>query len=49
MIDRLQSILDWYMQNANYRSVLVCMTIESSIVVNRRNWLFHVSYHSVNT
>lgn len=32
MIDWLQSILDWYMQNVNYWSVLVCMTIESSII-----------------
>ncbi len=32
MVDWLQSILDWYMQNVNYWSVLVCMTIESSII-----------------
>ena len=32
MIDWLQSILDWYMHNVNYWSVLVCMTIESSII-----------------
>ena len=32
MIDWLQSILDWYMQNVNYWSFLVCMTIESSII-----------------
>lgn len=32
MIDWLQSILDWYMQNVNYWSIFVCMTIESSII-----------------
>ena len=32
MIDWLQSILDWYMQNVNYWSVLVCMAIESTII-----------------
>ena len=32
MIDWLQSILDWYMHNVNYWNVLVCMTIESSII-----------------
>ena len=32
MVDWLQSVLDWYMHNVNYWSVLVCMTIESSII-----------------
>ena len=32
MIDWLQSILDWYMYNVNYWSVLVCMAIESTII-----------------
>ena len=32
MIDWLQSILDWYMHNVNYWSVLVCISIESSII-----------------
>ena len=32
MIDWLQSILDWYMHNVNYWSVLVCMTIERSFI-----------------
>ena len=32
MVDWLQSVLDWYMYNVNYWSVLVCMTIESSII-----------------
>lgn len=32
MTDGLQTILDWYLQNINYWSIIMCMTIESSIL-----------------
>lgn len=32
MPDWLQNIMDWYMQNMNYTSITVCMTIESSFI-----------------
>lgn len=32
MIDWLQAITEWYMQNINYWNITVCMTIESSFI-----------------
>lgn len=32
MSDWLQSILDWYMNQMNYWSIMICMAIESSII-----------------